>query len=357
MEQLTERSAVKFVARIVPWLAPVPSAYFVARSSMAHLALPWPVALVMALVIEALGLTCAFMASSFADWNHTKRKTDPAAPVAVAFGLGAVYLITTLGLLAGLEAWPGLARYMPVVFPFLALVGTIALALIAQQEQREAAVDLGKEMTRQTRQEAKAEKARVAQEKKEIEVFARVNAPSRRASELSSNEALLRDGWTCYYCGTDMRGWERDRIHIDHFYPVVAGGGDSAFNLVVSCDKCNLSKHARIPSENEVRRFQVYLVNKLVSSTKEKVWALYESGIVAKQKDIASQLEISPGYVSSSLGEKPDTLPEHLITLCKCLDSVGKPSFGPAEPSGNGNSGETVDNLPIAEIEAEPSIN
>lgn len=156
--KLTERNAVKIVAKTIPWLAPVPSAYFVARSSMAHLALPWPIALVVALVIEALGLTCAFMASSFADWNHTKRKTDPAAPVIVALVLGAVYLATTLSLLAGLEAWPGLARYMPIVFPFLALVGTIALALIAQQEQREVAVTADKAEQRQARQLARQER-------------------------------------------------------------------------------------------------------------------------------------------------------------------------------------------------------
>lgn len=158
MKQLTERNAVKFVAKSIPWLAPTPSAFFVARSSMAHLALPLPVAIVTALVIEALGLTCAFMASSFADWNHTKRKTDPTAPTIAALVLGAVYLITTLGLLAGLETWPGLARYMPVVFPFLALVGTIALALIAQQEQREAMVITEKAEQRQARQLARQER-------------------------------------------------------------------------------------------------------------------------------------------------------------------------------------------------------
>jgi len=157
--KITERSAVKFVAKLSPWLAPIPSAFFVGRSSMVHLGLPWPVALVVAIVIEALGLTCAFMASWFADWNHAKRKTDPTAPVVIALVLGAMYLLTTLGLLAGLEAWPDLARYMPVVFPFLALVGTLALALIAQQEQREALVIADKAEARQARQTAKLAKS------------------------------------------------------------------------------------------------------------------------------------------------------------------------------------------------------
>jgi hypothetical protein len=35
-----ERSTIKLVAKIAPWLAPLPSAFFVARSGMAHLGLP-----------------------------------------------------------------------------------------------------------------------------------------------------------------------------------------------------------------------------------------------------------------------------------------------------------------------------
>ena len=43
-----EKNAVKIVAKIAPWLAPFPSAYFVARSAVVHLALPIPVAVIVA---------------------------------------------------------------------------------------------------------------------------------------------------------------------------------------------------------------------------------------------------------------------------------------------------------------------
>ena len=36
-----EKITVKLVAKLSPWLAPVPSAFFVARASLAHLACPW----------------------------------------------------------------------------------------------------------------------------------------------------------------------------------------------------------------------------------------------------------------------------------------------------------------------------
>jgi hypothetical protein len=135
-----EKNLVKLVAKLAPWLAPFPSAYFVARSGMTHLALPLPVAIVVAAIIETLGLSTVHPALWLADWNASKRKTDPQAPVVVAMALGAVYLVATLGLVVFLEVWPGLATYAPALFPALAVVGGVNLALISQQEHREAAV-------------------------------------------------------------------------------------------------------------------------------------------------------------------------------------------------------------------------
>jgi hypothetical protein len=147
-----EKSAVKLVAKLAPWLAPFPSAYFVARSAMEHLELPLAVAVVVAAIIETLGLSTVHTALWAADWNASKRKTDPAAPVLVAVVLGAVYLVATLGLVVFLEVWPGLAVYAPALFPALAVVGAVNLALISQQERREAATAAEKADARARRQ-------------------------------------------------------------------------------------------------------------------------------------------------------------------------------------------------------------
>ena len=48
----------------------------------------------------------------------------------------------------GLEVWPVLATYAPAIFPVLAVVGAVNLALISRQEQREAAVERKKEESR-----------------------------------------------------------------------------------------------------------------------------------------------------------------------------------------------------------------
>ena len=154
-----EKNLVRLVAKVAPWLAPFPSAFFVARSGMAHLALPLPVAIVVAAIIETLGLSSVHSALWLADWNASKRKTDPQAPVVVALALGAVYLAATLGLVVFLEVWPALSTYAPALFPALAVVGAVNLALISQQERREAAVQTEKE-ERKARRRARRQEQR-----------------------------------------------------------------------------------------------------------------------------------------------------------------------------------------------------
>ncbi len=151
-----EKNLVKLVAKLAPWLAPFPSAYFVARSGMAHLALPLPVAIVVAAIIETLGLSAVHSALWLFDWNATKRKTDPQAPAIIAVALGIVYLVATLGLVVFLEMWPRLATYAPALFPALAVVGGVNLALISQQERREASVKAEKEERKRGRQRARS---------------------------------------------------------------------------------------------------------------------------------------------------------------------------------------------------------
>lgn len=146
-----EKNAVKVVAKLSPWMAPLPSAYFVARSAMVHLALPLPVAVVVAAIIETLGLATVHTALWAYDWNTHKRKSDPSAPVVLAMTLGGVYVVATLGLVVFLEVWPFLATYAPAIFPALAVVGAVNLALISSQELREAGVQAQKAGARERR--------------------------------------------------------------------------------------------------------------------------------------------------------------------------------------------------------------
>lgn len=110
---------------------------------------------VAAAIIETLGLTTVHTALWLADWNRSKRKIDPSAPVVLAVALGLVYLVATLGLVVFLEVWPFLATYAPALFPLLAIVGAVNLALIAQQERRESHVKTQKAEARERRRLSK----------------------------------------------------------------------------------------------------------------------------------------------------------------------------------------------------------
>ena len=156
-----EKNAVRVVSKLSPWLAPFPSAYFVARSALMHLDLPLPVAVVVAAIIETLGLATVHTALWAHDWNARKRKTDPSAPIGLAVTLSAVYVVATLGLVVFLEVWPFLAIYAPVLFPALAVVGALNLAMISRQEQREAAVEAERAL-RQAERQARRQRATTA---------------------------------------------------------------------------------------------------------------------------------------------------------------------------------------------------
>jgi 5-methylcytosine-specific restriction endonuclease McrA len=50
----------------------------------------------------------------------------------------------------------------------------------------------------------------------------------------------------CYYCGKRISG---KLAHIDHVIALSKSGNHASDNLAASCPKCNLQKHAKLPSE------------------------------------------------------------------------------------------------------------
>ena len=65
-----------------------------------------------------------------------------------------------------------------------------------------------------------------------------------RHIKYNRNNVLLRDDYTCQYCGAT--GVE---LTIDHVIPKVLGGEDSWTNLVTACVKCNNKKGNKTPEQ------------------------------------------------------------------------------------------------------------
>jgi 5-methylcytosine-specific restriction endonuclease McrA len=72
-----------------------------------------------------------------------------------------------------------------------------------------------------------------------------IHIPYERSS-LSRKNILLRDQYTCQYCGRQLPPSE---LTLDHVYPRSRGGESAWENLVACCRSCNHEKGNRTPEE------------------------------------------------------------------------------------------------------------
>jgi len=131
-----ESNLTALAATVGPWLAPLPSAFFVWRAGVNHLSLPGWVALVAAGVIELLGLAATAQALTIYEYNTNRRKTDQAAPLVLAVALLGVYFLGVIALTVALEVLPELVTFAPALFPVLSLAGVGVLALRLDHRRR-----------------------------------------------------------------------------------------------------------------------------------------------------------------------------------------------------------------------------
>lgn len=152
-----ENSAIQYVAALVPALAALPAAYFVGRSTYYYLILRWfedhvlfwpvlgvVVAVIAGLVVEGLGTVSLFLWSSFRRWNRVKAVREDGtvkrgydlAPEGLALVALAGYVVAVVVLLVLLEWQPESARFAPVMFPVLTVVGGLCWAMYDQHRDR-----------------------------------------------------------------------------------------------------------------------------------------------------------------------------------------------------------------------------
>ena len=76
----------------------------------------------------------------------------------------------------------------------------------------------------------------------------------RREVPFSRKNILIRDSFSCQYCGQDHSSAE---LTLDHIIPKVQGGKNDWTNVVACCRSCNVHKGGRTP-----RQAGMSLVNK-----------------------------------------------------------------------------------------------
>lgn len=154
------------IAGLVPWLAPIPTAYSVFRAGYAGLGWPAWVATLGALAIEGLGVSAASTAMMLYSYEQDRGKSQPSAlrHFALAASAGGLYLVSALALIGLVEVAGvnGPARYVPIVFPFLSLAAVIILALRADHRRRLIENEKAKSERSTKRQEARQSKTESA---------------------------------------------------------------------------------------------------------------------------------------------------------------------------------------------------
>lgn len=183
-----EQEAVTLVARVAPWLAPVPTAWLVYDRTQAHLEWPWQVAAVAAVTLECLGLSASATALRARHFNlSVKYKSEAAARTWLATGLLAVYLAVAEFLTLALDvlSLPAheikAAHLAPALFPFLSLAGVILLAERANLARRFAAHQEAVDKNRRDRADAKARRTSAGQ------------APDKRHGQMDGRRIRLEN--------------------------------------------------------------------------------------------------------------------------------------------------------------------
>lgn len=68
----------------------------------------------------------------------------------------------------------------------------------------------------------------------------------KREIRFSRLNILIRDNYTCQYCGQHLK---RSHLNLDHVVPRSQGGQTTWENVVASCLQCNCQKGGRLPKE------------------------------------------------------------------------------------------------------------
>lgn len=98
------------------------------------------VALAGALALEILGISTVSTALMLRDYNASKLKTDPAAPIKLAYVLTGVYLVSAQLVVLFVEIVPSVVRWVSGLFPFISLTGGVVISLRADHRRRLTAV-------------------------------------------------------------------------------------------------------------------------------------------------------------------------------------------------------------------------
>ena len=159
LNRATENLLIDIVASYSPWIAPLVPAYMTYQNMTTRLGFPIWAGLAAAICVETLGLSSIQTAVSFWQWNDSRQKVDPKAPVMLAILTGGFYLATILTVNAMLDNAPGVYRLAKAVLSSLSVCAGVILALRAGHARRMSEAERAKLERKAERAALRAEKA------------------------------------------------------------------------------------------------------------------------------------------------------------------------------------------------------
>lgn len=131
-----ESVVIDLVAASTPWAAPLMPAYMVHQSMITRLEFPAWVAIAGAVVVECLGLSAISTAVSFWDYNDTKTKSSPRAPLFVSVVTAVFYLVIVLTVNVMLDSAGSTEKVAKAMLSSMSVIGGMIIAIRAQHARR-----------------------------------------------------------------------------------------------------------------------------------------------------------------------------------------------------------------------------
>jgi endogenous inhibitor of DNA gyrase (YacG/DUF329 family) len=102
-----------------------------------------------------------------------------------------------------------------------------------------------------------------------------------------------RDDFRCVYCGKSSIEHNVE-LHVDHIYPLVFDGIAEIDNLITACKSCNVSKNARILSDEVMKRLIDVLFKRNNSLSPVEYLALKKQISAIQMADCERKFKLKP---------------------------------------------------------------
>ncbi len=158
LNRATENLLIDIVASYSPWIAPLIPAFLTFRAMINYLGFPVWAGFAAAICVETLGLSSIQTAVSFWQWNDSKAKSDPRAPVILAILTGGFYLLTVLTVNAMLDNAPLIYKLAKALLSSLSVCAGVILALRAGHARRLLEAERARQERREERTARRLEK-------------------------------------------------------------------------------------------------------------------------------------------------------------------------------------------------------